>query len=364
MKQNLLDEKINEIQKEYRNLLKTLLQDAGEHKLEAILDEINIFWFRNRNVVKLYLNYIFAEKQGYVFTASTYMDYEDKEYYPFLMMGDQHILDDPLSKYSEVCVKFAEGDIPPALYEQLVLSMKDDLIILEKLNPYILILPITLFTEVEKDELENSAISIFLQLFNGIDSMKQYFQRCKTIQDLSSYLKDEYKDAIIFGENENIAIPFEERVKSSVLEMKEKLSIEDTEGIIFYMLIFGNIKQALSLLIGCMEYRCTPYVRYSVPVYYMTLLSDVLKQDDCLKNMCFRMNVGYIVHHCFDKHKARRLKFDNHLNEIIQYNFSGKLFRRLSENGVDKETYIFNNIGKIIDDELIKFYKSIEENIV
>ena len=30
------------------------------------------------------------------------MDFEDDEHLPFLLMGDKHILDDPLSKYSEI----------------------------------------------------------------------------------------------------------------------------------------------------------------------------------------------------------------------------------------------------------------------
>lgn len=53
----------------------------------AILDEIVLFWKRNIGIVQLYLYNDFYNNDGYVFTAATFMDYEDDEQYPFLLLG-------------------------------------------------------------------------------------------------------------------------------------------------------------------------------------------------------------------------------------------------------------------------------------
>mgnify|MGYP006990121360 CR=1 FL=1 len=45
-----------------------------------------------------YLKNIFPSQESYVFTASTFMDFDESEHIPFLLIGSQHILDDPLSK--------------------------------------------------------------------------------------------------------------------------------------------------------------------------------------------------------------------------------------------------------------------------
>ena len=98
----LLETKINSIQEEYKNLLITLLPRLKSSMSKEALDDINLFWIKHMDAVELYLQAIFAGEESYVFTASTYMDYDDQEYVPFLLLGKKHILDDPLGKYSEI----------------------------------------------------------------------------------------------------------------------------------------------------------------------------------------------------------------------------------------------------------------------
>lgn len=75
----LLKNEINQIQQEYEKLLSTLLPILkAKHSLVA-LDEINLFWVRNIDVVKLYLKTGLSGINSYVFTAATYMDIKDKE---------------------------------------------------------------------------------------------------------------------------------------------------------------------------------------------------------------------------------------------------------------------------------------------
>lgn len=100
MKSNLLLNKILSIQDDYQRLLTKLFPKFQSVRFLEALDEINLFWVRHIDVVQLYLKTQFPSNNSYVFTAATYMDFEDREHLPFLLIGENHVLDDPLGKYS------------------------------------------------------------------------------------------------------------------------------------------------------------------------------------------------------------------------------------------------------------------------
>ena len=85
------------IQDSYAKLLSVLIPELESGRVPEALDEINLFWIRNIDVVQLYLKAMFSGNESYVFTAATFMDFDDKEHLPFLMIGEKHILDDPLN---------------------------------------------------------------------------------------------------------------------------------------------------------------------------------------------------------------------------------------------------------------------------
>ena len=94
--------KIKEIQNEYLNMLINIKDKIDTVVYMFIIDEINIFWYSKREIVKLYLSNITLKDNVYIFTGATYLDVDDFEHYPFIMMGNAHIVDDPLCKYSRV----------------------------------------------------------------------------------------------------------------------------------------------------------------------------------------------------------------------------------------------------------------------
>lgn len=92
MKSNLLLDKIHLIQTEYKELLATLLPKLKSSHSPEALDEINLFWLRHIEEIQLYLKAWFPGENSYVFTAATFMDFEDNEHLSFLLMGDKHLL--------------------------------------------------------------------------------------------------------------------------------------------------------------------------------------------------------------------------------------------------------------------------------
>ena len=86
-------EKMNQIQIEYKILLQKLLSKLKSEFSVQALDEINLFWYRHIDIVRLYLASEFAGAESYVFTAATCLDYDDNEHLPFLLLGKQHVLE-------------------------------------------------------------------------------------------------------------------------------------------------------------------------------------------------------------------------------------------------------------------------------
>ena len=116
-----------------------------------------MFWLRHIEEVQLYLKAWFSSENSYVFTAATFMGFDDNEHLPFLLMGDKHVLDGPLSKYSEIRSKMPAGKDAEILYEQIGVAAEDNLKLV--LNAVGLSGPLVLLTE---PPVEYGVLLIFL----------------------------------------------------------------------------------------------------------------------------------------------------------------------------------------------------------
>ena len=176
---NLLLNEIVKIQSEYLALLSNLLPQLKCGHSPEVLDEINLFWVRHMGAVQLYLKSAFGGENSYVFTASTFLDYEDAEHFPFLLLGEKHILDDPLGKYSEMCNRMPAGQDAESLYTQIVQTAEDNIKIITNCRNYIFILPLRLLSQSQKyTSLFEIGEQVFLNLFVDIENLDNYFQKC------------------------------------------------------------------------------------------------------------------------------------------------------------------------------------------
>lgn len=189
MKSNLLLSKIQLIQSEYKTLLTALLPKLKSHNAPEALDEINLFWFRHIEEVQLYLKSWFVGENSYIFTAATYMDFDDNEHLPFLIIGEKHVLDDPLIRYSTMQNKIPKGKDSEILHEQIEITAEDNLKLLENVRKEILILPLRLLNQSNDHNLLYIAEKqAFISLFNGINSINDYFLKCNSIKDIRKVL--------------------------------------------------------------------------------------------------------------------------------------------------------------------------------
>lgn len=327
----------------------------------AALDEINLFWLKNMDLVRLYLTNEFADKDSYVFTASTFMDFDDKEQYPFLLLGKHHVLDDPLCKYSDICSKIPEAHIPEKLLDQIELTAEDNIKIIEGCNGRIIILPLRLLSQTPKDSvLFQMGEQAFISLFNGINSIKEYFEKCDSFEDILKYARDDIGEIVLFSKSDDKALPFEQRYNHAKQENSYMLKNSRTESDNFFVMVFGYIQQAVDVIVSCLEYRCIPFIRNPVALNYILLLEESLSDIPSVPEMRYKMCIANLIYRICDKEKLSRFGFDKFLFAMEAFQFNKKIFELLAKNNVHESTFSVYSAVPVIEKCLTELYRSLE----
>lgn len=326
------------------------------HAPEA-LDEINLFWLRHIEAVQLYLRTWFPSDNSYVFTAATFMDFEDNEHLPFLMMGDKHILDDPLSKYCEIRSKMPEGKDAEFLHKQIGVTAEDDIKLLENVHDKILILPLRFFNQSnDHNSLYKVGEQAFVSLFNGINSLSDFFTKCNSIDDIMHFAREDIGRLVMFSEEDDSTLPFEERFKVALAGTQYMVDSAKPDSYNFFILVFGCIQQAIDVILSCAEYGCIPYIRYPVSFHYVSLLSESMLDIEHIVTLRFRMSVAFIVYQLCDKGRLVVGSVKEFMKKNQEYSFSSKLFNTLREHGINEKNFLSHTITQLVLKELEGWY--------
>ena len=363
MKSNFLFQRILLIQSEYKNLLSNLNAYFNGNISYEALDEINLFWLRNMEVVKLYLTNEFARKDSYVFTASTFLDFEDSEQYPFLLIGMQHVLDDPLCKYSNICSKMPEEKIAEKLFEQIVKTVKDNLKVLENCNNEIIILPLRLLSQTpENSLLFQMGEKAFSSLFNNINNLKDFFEKCNSFDDVLRYARKDIENIVKFSESDDKTLTFEQRFNQAKEENLYMLEAEISDAHYFFIMVFGNIQQAVDVIVSCVEYECFPFIRYSVVLNYILLLEEVFSDITFISEMRYKMCVANLLYQICEKDRLSKFGFKRFTDIIKVLGFNQMLFKTLAKENIDEKTFVVNEAVPVIEKCLEQLYTALEIN--
>ena len=364
MKSNLLLNKIHLIQTEYKELLSALLPKLKTNHAPEALDEINLFWIRHIEEVQLYLKSWFPGKDSYVFTAATFMDFEDNEHLPFLLIGNKHILDDPLSKYSEIQSKMPAGKDAEFLYKQISVTAEDNLKLLDNLHDEILILPMRFLNQSNNhNSLYEIGEQVFISLFNGINSLSDYFFKCDSIDDIMHFAREDIGRLVMFSEDDDATLPFEERFKNALSGTQYMVDTNKPDAYNFFMFVFGCIQEAIDVIVSCVEYGCIPYIRYPVALHYISLLSESMSKIEHIATLRFKMNIAFVVYQLCDKHRLSEVSLKEFLRQNHIYGFNDKLFCKLAEHGINEKNFLGYTITQLVHDELGKFYNKLSGKV-
>lgn len=357
MKSNLLLSKMQLIQIEYKELLVALLPKLKSSHAPEALDEINLFWLRHIEAVQLYLRTWFPSDNSYVFTAATFMDFEDNEHLPFLMIGDKHILDDPLSKYCEIRSKMPEGKDAEFLYKQIGVTAEDNIKLLENVHDEILILPLRLLNQSnDHNSLYKVGEQTFVSLFNGINGLSDYFTKCNSIDDIMRFAREDIGRLVMFSEEDDSTLPFEERFRVALAGTQYMVDPAKPDSHNFFILVFGCIQQAIDVIVSCVEYGCIPYIRYPVSLHYISMLSESMLDIEHIVTLRFRMSVAFVVYRLCDKDRLVAGSVKEFMTKNQEYGFSSKLFNTLREHGISEKNFLSHTITQLVLKELEGWY--------
>lgn len=360
MKNNLLLEKIIVLQSKYRELLIKLIPYMESDLTPIALDEIVVFWDKNLYLIRLFLYSYVAQTESYVFTASTYMDIEDKENYPFMLLGGMHIMDDPLGKYCEICKKMSEEQVTGAFLEQIILTAKDNIKIIEQCRDEIIVLPLRLFNQ----HLEDSPVfqigeKAFVSLFKDISSIKEYFEKCNTFQDIILHAREDIGNIVLFDEDDNKDMLLEDRFKRSIPNILQLIEDKFSEGELFFQMVFGNIQQAVDVILSCIEYRVIPLIRYPVVFNYFLLLIDNFQDFEMGVQIRYKAYIANLVYRICDKDRLSCKGFKQFVDVIKTEKFWEEMLTELETTIDSKEQFNVSTLMPIIAKRLNNLYEKI-----
>lgn len=357
MEKNLLLNKIKEIQTEYKELLTNIIDDFEGPYRSAALDEIILFWTKNKPAVNMFLKHYLSNKDAFIMTAVTYLDIAADEQYPFFLAGSFHILDDPLGKYCEMCNSIeAEYEIP--LGAEILKCARDDLRVLYE-YPQIIVIPMRLFKEKEKQEvLKEASEQLFMSLFSDITSIKEYFDKIKSVDDIAKSIKG-FEHSILLNDDDDSSLPFPERFEKTRVLMKEWFPNDVTDAQLFFYVITSYLSQAVDIILSCSEFHVIPYIRYNLALHYYLLCAEVFEREseiDCkTKLVC----VGNLLYKIADSDKLKNKGDQKFFENIEKNNFWIKLKNETQKVTVESGTV--KKMASIIENRLNCLYSEIEK---
>lgn len=354
MNYNLLLNKIYLIQDEYKNLLLNLLPKIEKNLNSVLLYEIKLFWFKYIKEIDLYLRNHCTD--GYLFTASSAMNLSDNEHLPFLLINGNHIYNDPLTQCQNIPHNI---DSSSFFYKKIILTIKDNINIIKNTDKRIIILPLSMINNLDYSEINKIRENLFINFFNGISSINDFFIKCKSINDIIKHGKNDISDLILFTENDNPNIPFIKRFEMAFNTSKNIIGKNISEPHFFFASIYGMISQSLDAILSCRIYNCYPYIRSKLIIYYILLFSENFDFNN-LDKFKFITFISYLIHALCNKNKIKHITWNNFLNLTEKNDLMGNILTSLNTIEITNDNFMSHksDIARIISEELDKLFEA------
>lgn len=341
---DIVHAKLKEIQYDYLQILKRIKLNININ-FKASIDEINLFWLKNKKFVLFLLSDYFCPYNTILFTGATYLDCKQNEQFPFIVCDGFHIVDDNVSSYGNIIDKIDDEIFNNSIRDQFMAAIDDDIFILENYSNYIYILPVHYLCD-EEDNVIKSAENIFLKLFQpNFSNLGEYFAKVQTISDLEEYLIPNVEKSLILYENDSNNIPLQERIENYIISSKANLDLMNkSTSYVFFSSVFSHISQTLSIINICLKYQLIPYLRYNVAFHYFCHLIENFNRFDKIDEIKNKSITCYLIHKSFDLTSVNASIFGNFVKKIKEKEIYKNLYKEIS----DKNNKI-NNISNIVE---------------
>lgn len=356
MKNSFIVDQMRSIQQDYCSMLKTALEQIDTSDFNLVLDEITLFWYSKRDVIKLILNYISKDYDCYLFTGASFLDIEDNEHLPFVLFGDIRIIDDPLNKFIVMPSEITNALFREKIIGEIKSTIRDSIKVIEDTKYEFSILPVTQVSDIECETIKQGTEKLFWGLFKD-ESMdfKKYSDEIGTIDQIKSALRPDIIERIVFSSFDNNNISFEDKFR----EFRKGASPFDntiSDSMTFYYIMSGFISQSLNTILTCLQFDFTPYLRYTVSFKYAILIGSIFSESKEIRQMINKTAIARICYENFDKEAMSDVSFDKYISYIRENQIGNELNEVMKKKNSDEGKYLLQEILTDINKILNKVY--------
>lgn len=360
MNKSFIVDQMWSLQKDYHSMLKTAVEQIDSSDFSLVLDEITLFWYSKREVIKLILNYISHDYDCYLFTGAAYLNVEDNEHLPFALFGDIRIIDDPLNRFTTMPSEIANAQFHEKITSEIKNTIIDSIKVIEDTKYEFAILPVTQVSDIENEVIKQGTEKAFWGLFED-QSMdyKKYHEEIETIDQLKSSLRSDIIDRIVFSSVDDNSSSFEEKFREY---RKEVSPIYDrfSDSMAFYYIMSGFFSQALNTLMTCLQFNFTPYLRYKVSFHYSMLVGSIFSESKEIRHMLNKATIAHICYYEFDNEFISDFSFDKYISYIRENQICNELISVMKKNSEECK-YLLQDVLADIDKILKKVYLFVEQ---
>ncbi len=353
---NLLDAEIESLQFEYLTILKNALNNFYDVDIESYLDEILVFWSKKKNRVVPIIQAYIKSDDTYLFTGASYLDINDNEHYPFISIGNKHIIDDPLCVFIEMYCNHAHLSSSEKMSQQLYDMISDNINVIESYFPKFVILPLRYIHKIDQDLSYKSAKDIFLSMFSENIKTFDDYKKLESISDIENALRDGVNKMILFDEEDDSSLSLADRFKGYVNRMPECQGLGNDNQIFFYS-ITGYLVQALDIIKLCIYFNCVPYIRYDVTFKYVAVIGKNFVSNNEICKLLNKAIIANVFYNRFEKEKVESIEFNTYAKLIKNFHNDNSLYDLID---INNKELLPRNIITVVD----KYFDNLCEYIL
>lgn len=351
------------IQEEYLDLVahgaKILDSNYYEsNKCLWFIDQISGFWLERRGILNYCWNRVVDEHDCYILSAAINLKIESNSHYPFMAMGDYHLLHDPFLKL-EGMLRAPIGTVnTDELDRQLRHVMKDTLAILTGYSDNFFFVNLDVIgpsSEADKMETIHRSYENFLKQLFETDDISKLSEEYPTYEEIEEKLSAETCSLLLFNGPGDYDVPLGERV-DTFLTCQQVLGDKVTSGnqCKRFMLALGCMfSQALDTILTCISVGFYPYYRWEVPIKYFFLILSNFKDDGVITELISKTIGVYFLGNGIEHIDIERIPFDKYCDYLkAESPYSNLVKELITDNPKairDKPSDMAGIVGPIID---------------
>ena len=161
-------------------------------------------------------------------------------------------------------------------------TIKDNIRIIEEYGDVFWILPLRFISQIENQnyfDLQEVAENLFCQFFVGISDINDYHKKILSAKDIELNLDSNNISNILFYDGDDPSEPWVDRIRGYRYESSEFISESFSDRDIFFVAVYGYVRQALAIIDMSNNFKVIPFIRSFTPLNYCLFLTKTINQN-------------------------------------------------------------------------------------